>query len=54
MQNSQRVLLAKLRTAPMVRRRDGDIAPYRQAARAVRTATGALGGEGGGDAAKGP
>ena len=29
MQNSQRVLLAKLRTAPMARRRDGDIAPYR-------------------------
>ena len=54
MQNSQRVLLAKPRTAPMVRRRDGDIAPYRQAARAVRTATGAVGGEGGGDAAKGP
>ncbi len=29
MQNSQRVLLAKPRTAPMARRRDGDIAPYR-------------------------
>ena len=31
---------AKPRTAPMARRRDGDIAPYRQAARAVRTETG--------------
>ena len=58
MQNSQRVLLAKPRTAvasrwggagvrgakprtaPMARRRDGDIAPYRQGARGVRTATG--------------
>ena len=40
MQNSQRVLLAKPRTAPVARRRDGDIAPYRQAARGVRTATG--------------
>ena len=40
MQNTQRVLLAKPRTAPMARRRDGDIAPYRQAARGVRTATG--------------
>ena len=29
MQNSQRVLLALPRTAPMARRRDGDIAPYR-------------------------
>ena len=35
---------AKPRTAPMARRRDGDIAPYRQAAREVRTATG-TGGE---------
>ena len=33
MQNSQRVLLAMPRTAPMARRRDEDIAPYRQAAR---------------------
>ena len=33
---------AKPRTAPMARRRDGDIAPYRQAARAVRTATGRI------------
>ena len=40
LQNSQRVLHAKPRTAPMARRRDGDIAPYRQAARGVRTATG--------------
>ncbi len=40
MQNSQRVLLAKPRTAPVARRRDGDIAPYRNGARAVRTATG--------------
>ena len=40
MQNSQRVRDAKPRTAPMARRRDGDIAPYRQAAREVRTATG--------------
>ena len=60
MQNSQRVLLAKPRTAvasrwgaqgargargeaahrAVARRRDGDIAPYRQAARAGRTATG--------------
>ena len=31
---------AKPRTAPMARRRDGDIAPYRQAARGVGTATG--------------
>ena len=31
---------AKPRTAPMARRRDGDIAPYRQAARGGRTATG--------------
>ena len=29
LQNSQRVLHAKPRTAPMARRRDGDIAPYR-------------------------
>ena len=29
LQNSQRVLLAKPRTAPLARRRDGDIAPYR-------------------------
>ena len=29
LQNSQRVLYAKPRTAPMARRRDGDIAPYR-------------------------
>ena len=29
MQNSQRVHDAKPRTAPMARRRDGDIAPYR-------------------------
>ena len=53
MQNSQRVLLAKPRTAkphdakprtaPMARRRDGDIAPYRQAARAVRATRGAGG-----------
>ena len=52
MQNSQRVLLtkprngngahdAKPRTAPMARRRDGDIAPYRQAARVVRAGEGA-------------
>ena len=40
MQNSQRVLLTKPRTAPMARRRDRDIAPYRQAARVMRTATG--------------
>ena len=40
MQNSQRVLLAKPRTAPMARRRDGDIAPYRHAAREVRAGRG--------------
>ena len=33
MQNSQRVLLAMPRTAPVARRRDGDIAPYRNGAR---------------------
>ncbi len=33
MQNSQRVHDAKPRTEPMARRRDGDIAPYRQATR---------------------
>ena len=43
MQNSQRVHDAKPRTAPMARRRDGDIAPYRQAARGVRTQRGAGG-----------
>ena len=31
---------AKSRTAPMARRRDGDIAPYRYGAGAVRAATG--------------
>ena len=38
MQNSQRVPDAKPRTAPMARRRDGDIAPYRNGTRAVRKA----------------
>ena len=32
---------ARARTAPMARRRDGDIAPYRQAARVVCTGAGA-------------
>ena len=42
MQNSQRVLLAKPRIAPMARRRDGDIAPYRNgtAPRGTRCARG--------------
>ena len=36
MQNSQRVRDAKPRTAPMARRRDGDIAPYRHYSRKTR------------------
>ena len=44
MQNSQRVHDTKARTAPMARRRDGDIAPYRQAARGRRHGNGARAG----------
>ena len=44
MQNSQRVHDAKPRTAPMARRRDGDIAPYRHAARGRRHGKDARGG----------
>ena len=40
MQNSQRVLDALPRTAPMARRRDGDIAPYRNGTAQRSTATG--------------
>ena len=54
MQNSQRVLHALPRTAPMARRRDGDIAPYRNgtvcdgARRRGRTGTGRGGASTGG------
>ena len=47
MQNSQRARDAKPRTAPMARRRDGDIAPYRNGT-APRGTGGALEGVNGG------
>ena len=40
MQNSQRVHDAMPRTAPVARRRDGDIAPYRNGTASWDTATG--------------